>query len=87
MGVIGGTAGVIIYTLRRSAQDLHHAKLAADQANQAKSQFLASINHELRTPLNAILGFIQLLSRDNNLDSAQRDKLDIIGCNRAIPQS
>jgi len=41
--------------------ELISAKLAADKANLAKSEFLSSMSHELRTPLNAILGFAQLL--------------------------
>ncbi len=40
---------------------LENAKLAAEQANLAKSDFLSSMSHELRTPLNAVLGFAQLL--------------------------
>ena len=36
-------------------------RLAADLANQSKSQFLGSMSHELRTPLNAIGGFVDLL--------------------------
>ncbi len=40
---------------------LENAKMAAEQANLAKSDFLSSMSHELRTPLNAILGFAQLL--------------------------
>lgn len=47
--------------LEHSNQALEQARLAADSANRAKSEFLSSISHELRTPLNAVIGFGQLL--------------------------
>jgi signal transduction histidine kinase len=40
---------------------LQQARDAAENANEAKSRFLAHISHELRTPLNAILGYAQIL--------------------------
>lgn len=40
---------------------LTNAKLLADKANNAKSDFISGMSHDLRTPLNAILGFAQLL--------------------------
>lgn len=50
---------------------LGKARDMAIQASATKSAFLANVSHELRTPLNAIDGFINLLSRSDNLDSKQ----------------
>jgi PAS domain S-box-containing protein len=55
-------------------EELRLAKLAAEQANEAKSEYLSRMSHELRTPLNAILGFAQLLELDDLADE-QRENL------------
>ncbi len=47
--------------LRQTNVELEGARVTADKANLAKSDFLSSMSHELRTPLNAILGFAQLM--------------------------
>ncbi len=47
--------------LRRAQQELQAAKEKAESANEAKTQFLATISHEMRTPLNVILGSADLI--------------------------
>ena len=51
--------------MQNRALDLDEARRTAEQANTAKSQFLASMSHELRTPLNAILGFSEIIREES----------------------
>jgi len=62
----------VVTERERAEAELKIAKQAADDANQAKGEFLAYTSHEIRTPLNAIIGFSDVLLT-SPLDSAQQD--------------
>lgn len=81
--------GAIFYSVLNGQEKLYRqaqlanmenqkAKAIAEEANRAKSVFLATMSHELRTPLNAILGFSQLMARDARLNTDHREHIETI---------
>ena len=66
----------LVETLEKSKEELTRQKALADQANKAKSEFLAVMSHEIRTPLNCIIGMTEL-TLDMELSQKQRDYLEL----------
>jgi signal transduction histidine kinase len=66
--------------LNAAMTDARRQRAAAEEASNAKSEFLSRMSHELRTPLNAMLGFAQVMELDpaSRLNDAQQARLDQI---------
>jgi PAS domain S-box-containing protein len=75
-GKVVGSVGMLqdITESKRNKELIVQAKLAAEEANNAKSVFLAKMSHEVRTPMNAIIGMIDL-TLDTQLTAEQKDNL------------
>src|SRR5690606_3476355 len=80
-GTISLYALVAYVHLRKVALErrkLVEARDVAEQANQAKSTFLAVISHEIRTPLAALIGYADLLRISRQLDSQSQTSVERI---------
>lgn len=75
----GLTLGLLVVPLYSASliRFLSNLRRRAEEANQAKTMFLASVSHELRTPLNAVIGMTRLLN-DTALDAEQREMLQTV---------
>jgi PAS domain S-box-containing protein len=78
----GGPMTLLGYCLdisdRKAADEqVRAARVEAERANRAKSEFVSRMSHDLRTPLNAILGFAQLLASER-LTAEQKESVELI---------
>jgi two-component system sensor histidine kinase EvgS len=73
-GIIGGW--IDISERRQLFEELRTAKERADDANRAKSTFLATMSHEIRTPMNAVIGMLELTLKRMDQQHPDRSSID-----------
>ncbi|WMI97633.1 transporter substrate-binding domain-containing protein [Pseudomonas chlororaphis subsp. aurantiaca] len=74
-GLIGGWLDVS--ERQRLMQQLHDAKQEADNANRAKTTFLATMSHEIRTPMNVVIGMLEMASKTAEQGASDRVAIEL----------
>ena len=69
---------------RKQLAQMRQLKANAEQANQAKSEFLARMSHEIRTPINAVLGMNEMVLRESTEEDVKKYSMDIKSSAQAL---
>jgi signal transduction histidine kinase/DNA-binding response OmpR family regulator len=91
LSTVAGSVGVAMHNARLF-EEARQARVAAEEADAAKSSFLSTVSHELRTPLTSVLGFAKIIRRrledrlfplipegDRKIQQAKQQVLDNLG--------
>ena len=89
LGQVAESFNIMSGKMKQAMFEVHEAKVQADQANRAKSDFLTNISHELRTPLNAIIGYSEMMLEDLqegtiNLEEQKKDLVKVLYAGRHL---
>ena len=75
VALVAVSGWAIVALFNRKQRQTEAAKQEAEAANQAKSDFLASMSHDIRTPMNAIVGITSLMRHEPGLSDRMEDYL------------
>ncbi len=82
IGVLG--TSIEITERKKLEETLRQAKVTAESANQAKTEFLENMRHDIRTPLSGIIGFSELLKSESNEPRIQEYAENLVASSHAL---
>lgn len=78
IGALASRINEMLGTIEQSQRELTEARVVAESANRAKSEFLSTITHEIRSPMTAVIGYADLLMEHDIPEDQRRDHVSRI---------